>query len=73
MVVSANYRSAPEFMFPTPLDDAFDVYQWVVEHAAEIEGDSARVVVAGDSAGSNFAAAIPLRARDEGIQILTVW
>ncbi|GAA1699062.1 putative lipase LipH (carboxylesterase) [Mycolicibacterium murale] len=69
MVVSANYRSAPEFMFPTPLDDAFDVYQWVVEHAAEIEGDSARVVVAGDSAGSNFAAAIPLRARDEGIQI----
>lgn len=69
MVVSANYRSAPEFMFPTPFDDAFDVYRWVTEHAAEIGGDPEHVVVAGDSAGSNFAAAIPLRARDEGVRV----
>ncbi|BBX70313.1 alpha/beta hydrolase [Mycolicibacterium psychrotolerans] len=69
LVVSANYRSAPEFMFPVPLDDAFDVYRWVTRHAPELNGDPAHVVVAGDSAGSNFAAAIPLRARDEGVRV----
>ncbi|MEW5811987.1 MAG: alpha/beta hydrolase [Actinomycetota bacterium] len=69
LVVSANYRSAPEFMFPIPLDDAFDVYRWVTEHAADLDGDAGRVVVAGDSAGSNFAAVIPLRARDEGVRV----
>ncbi len=69
LVVSANYRSAPEFMFPVPLDDAFAVYRWVVEHGAQLDADPARVVVAGDSAGSNFAAAIPLRAREEGVRV----
>ncbi|BBX16588.1 alpha/beta hydrolase [Mycolicibacterium duvalii] len=69
LVVSANYRSAPEFMFPVPFDDAVDVYAWVVDHGADIDADTARVVVAGDSAGSNFAAALPLRARDEGLRI----
>ncbi|AFM17397.1 esterase/lipase [Mycolicibacterium chubuense NBB4] len=68
LVVSANYRSAPEFMFPVPLDDAFDVYRWVVEHGADLDADPTRIVVAGDSAGSNFAAVIPLRARDEGVR-----
>lgn len=69
VVVSANYRSAPEFMFPIPLDDAFDVYRWVTEHAAQVGGDAERIVVAGDSAGSNFAAVIPLRARDERVRV----
>ncbi len=66
LVVSANYRSAPEFMFPVPLDDAYDVYRWVTENAEEIDGDPSRIAVAGDSAGSNFAAALPLRARADG-------
>lgn len=66
LVVSANYRSAPEFAFPVRLDDAYEVYRWVVEHGDEIAGDVSCLVVAGDSAGSNLAAAIPLRARDEG-------
>ncbi len=65
LVVSANYRLAPEFPFPTPFDDAFDVYQWVSTHSADLGGDGSRLAVAGDSAGSTFAAAIPLRARDE--------
>ena len=69
VVVSANYRSAPEFAFPVPFDDAFDVYRWVVEHGARIDADVARIAVAGDSAGSNFAAALPLRARDEGVRV----
>jgi len=69
LVVSANYRSAPGFMFPVPLDDAFDVYAWVVEHGGDLDADATRVVVAGDSAGSNFAAAIPRRARAERIRV----
>lgn len=69
LVVSANYRSAPEFVFPTPLDDAFGVYNWVVGNGGELDADTTRVVVAGDSAGSNFAAAIPLRARAEGTRV----
>ncbi|KUI35702.1 alpha/beta hydrolase [Mycobacterium sp. GA-2829] len=69
LVVSANYRSAPEFMFPTPLDDAFDVYRWVTGNAGVLGGDPDRIAVAGDSAGSNFAAVLPLRARDEGVRI----
>lgn len=69
LVVSANYRSAPEYMFPVPFDDAFDVYTWVSEHGADVGADVSRVVVAGDSAGSNFAAALPLRARDEGVRV----
>lgn len=69
LVVSANYRSAPEFMFPTPLDDAFDVYLWVSANAGLLGGDLGRIAVAGDSAGSNFAAALALRARDEGVRV----
>jgi len=65
VVVSANYRSAPEFPFPTPFDDAFDVYRWVVDYGRDLGGDTSRIAVAGDSAGSTIAAAIPLRARDE--------
>ncbi|MFS0896149.1 alpha/beta hydrolase [Mycolicibacterium litorale] len=69
LVVSANYRCAPEFMFPTPLDDAFDVYRWVTGNAESLGGDSGRIAVAGDSAGSNFAAALALRARDEAVRV----
>lgn len=69
LVVSANYRSAPEFTFPTPLDDAFDVYCWVAGNGAVLNGDPTRIAVAGDSAGSNLAAALPLRARDESVRV----
>ncbi|MBB5166476.1 alpha/beta hydrolase fold domain-containing protein [Mycobacterium sp. AZCC_0083] len=54
VVVSANYRMAPEFPFPTPFDDAYDVYSWVVDNTHEIDGDSARIAVAGDSAGHGY-------------------
>ena len=69
LVVSANYRSAPEFAFPVPFDDACDVYRWVADHGEQIDADPSRLVVAGDSAGSNLAAAIPVRAHDEGFRV----
>lgn len=62
LVVSADYRLAPEYPFPTPLDDVVDVYAWLSTSAERVGGRSSGIVVAGDSAGSNFAAALPLAA-----------
>jgi acetyl esterase len=67
VVVSVNYRLAPEWPFPAGLDDCLAVYTWLRAHGRELGGDPARIGVAGDSAGGNFAAALPLRARDKGL------
>ncbi|MDR5699631.1 alpha/beta hydrolase [Agromyces aerolatus] len=67
LVVSADYRLAPEYPFPTPLDDVVDVYRFLTTDASRLGGDAARIAVAGDSAGSNYAAVIPLVARERGL------
>jgi acetyl esterase len=69
IIVSTDYRLAPENKFPAAHDDTFAAYQWVRANARQFNGDPARVAVVGESAGGNMAASIALRARDQGVTL----
>ena len=65
-MLSIEYRLAPEYPYPAPLEDAYSGLVWLAAHAAELDVDPDRIAVMGDSAGGGLAAAVAILSRDRG-------
>jgi acetyl esterase len=68
IVVSAEYRHAPEAKFPAQHEDAVAAYKWVLANAASFGGDPAKVALMGESAGGNLATNVAIAARDQNLK-----
>lgn len=68
VVVSVEYRKAPEAPYPAALRDAIASYEWVLGNIGRYNGEPRKVAVAGESAGGNLAAEVAIAARDRGLQ-----
>jgi acetyl esterase/lipase len=69
VVVSVEYRLAPEYKFPTAHNDAFTAYKWIIENAASLGINPTRIAVAGEGAGANLACNVSIAARNAVIKV----
>lgn len=68
-ILAVDYRLAPEFPFPAALEDAETAFSWAVRHAESLGADPKRVMIGGDSAGGNLAAALAHQCRETGGEV----
>ncbi|QJE99378.1 alpha/beta hydrolase [Luteolibacter luteus] len=69
VVISTDYRHAPEHKFPSAHQDCFGAYAWTLQNAGKWGGDTKRVALVGESAGGNMAAAVSIMAQDKEMQM----
>jgi len=70
IIVSVDYRLAPEHKFPAAIDDAYAAFLWIYLHAESLGGDRNKIAVCGDSAGGSLAAVTAIMARDQKISCI---
>jgi acetyl esterase/lipase len=68
-MLAVDYRVAPEFSHPIPVEDCFAGLRWLHDHAGELHVDPDRVAIMGDSGGGGLAAGVALLARDRGVPL----
>ncbi len=61
---SVDYRLAPEDKFPAAVNDAYEALDWISAHASQLNIDSNKIAVGGDSAGGNLAAVVSILAKE---------
>jgi acetyl esterase/lipase len=68
LIVSPEYRLAPEHPYPAPVDDCHEAWQWLITNSSKLGIDTSRIAIGGESAGGGLAAGLVLRIHDEGGQ-----
>ena len=68
LIVSPEYRLAPEHPYPAPIDDCHEAWQWLLTNSSKLGIDTSRIAIGGESAGGGLAAGLVLRIHDEGGQ-----
>ncbi len=66
LIVSPEYRLAPEHPYPAPIDDCHEAWQWILDNASQRGIDTKKIAIGGESAGGGLAAGLVLRIHDEG-------
>lgn len=67
VVFAVDYRVAPEHRYPAAINDSYEAFKWIAEHAGELGGDADRITLMGNSAGANLVAVITHKARKENL------